>query len=221
MSTGFCSQGTPGRECGSRTAIVHPSKLRRQAMRLVERRHRILLGHGDHRLPRTAPTGPGRYASTIHGVALDQAFDLCPGLRQQIRSTDDDRPPCMSTRTAMTCACLQHVWPDVPCCWWSDVSRFAERSWQFQAVDYVIRGIPNCRRSTWRGWLAESPTRDDPNLSYRVDGHPVHNMDVPLRPADSRARLVDASFFVDEAVRMFQSSDSSLSVMVVHRRAAT
>src|SRR5207237_5709628 len=115
-------------------------------------------------------------------VALDQSFRLVPWLRQQ----DDVRLVMIDLRWyehadgAMDVmrAC-KHIWPDVPVLLGGlTVSRFAEEIMaEFNAVDYLIRGDPELPTVQLAEGLVGGDLRPEkiPNLSYRLDGQPVHN----------------------------------------------
>src|SRR5438105_1636504 len=110
-------------------------------------------------------------------VALDPAFRLVPWLREQsdVRLVMIDLHWYEHSYGAMDVmrAC-KHVWPDVPVLLGGlTASRFYEEIMdKFEAVDFVVRGDPELAVVG----VARGERLDEiPNLSYRIDGAPVHH----------------------------------------------
>ena len=145
-------------------------------------------------------------------VAVDPTFRLVPWLREQagVRLVMIDLHWYEHSYGAMDVmrAC-KHVWPDVPVLLGGmTASRFYEEIMaNFNAVDYVVRGDPELPMIA----LADgAPLANIPNLSYRLDGQPVHNDRLYHGTVGDLEALdfVDTSFFVHaDHYAEFQSSD--------------
>lgn len=145
-------------------------------------------------------------------VALDPTFRLVPWLRRQsdVRLAMIDLHWYEHAYGAMDVmrAC-KHVWPDVPVLLGGlTASRFYDEIMaQFDAVDFLVRGDPELPVVS----LARGERLSEiPNLSYRVDGQPVHN-DRTYHPGLAELEaldFVDTSFLVHaDRYAEFQSSD--------------
>jgi radical SAM superfamily enzyme YgiQ (UPF0313 family) len=150
-------------------------------------------------------------------VALDPTFRLVPWLRRQddVRLVMIDLHWYEHAYGAMDVvrAC-KFIWPDVPVLLGGlTASRFAEEIMaDFLAIDYLIRGDPELPTVRLVEGLVGGGLRPEtiPNLSYRVNGQPVHNDRTYHSGLQELEALdfVDASFFVaSQRYAKFQSSD--------------
>src|SRR5439155_15238699 len=133
-------------------------------------------------------------------VALDHSFRLVPWLHEQrdVRLVMIDLHWYEHAYGAMDVvrAC-KHVWPDVPVLLGGmTATRFADEIMEnFQAVDYLLSGDPECPVVELAEGILGGGLRPEtvPNLSYRIDDAAVHND----RAYHSGLRELEALDFVD------------------------